>query len=284
MRIPLSWLSDFVSLDAPPGTIAETLDRLGFEVESVEAPGEEITGVIAARIEGVFPHPNADRLQLADVTTGSGTIRVVCGAPNIAAGMIVPYAPSGATLPGGFVLERRKIRGVESDGMLCSARELGLGDDHSGILELPADTELGIDVRGVLGLDDIVFDLSITPNRPDAMSIVGIARELAAAFDVPLVIPETPASPAVSADAAAVQLVIEDSELCSGFAARVVDVEIGTSPEWMQQRLVRAGMRPINNVVDVSNYVPLQWGRPLHAFDLDRRGRGGLSFRAGLAG
>ena len=144
----------------------------------------------AAKALDVRKHPNADKLSLVDVDFGSGTTTVVCGAPNVVAGMVVPYAPSGATLPGGFTLERRKIRGVVSDGMLCSPQELGLGDDHSGILGLDADTELGADIRDVLGLNEIVFDLAITPNRPDAMSIVGVARDLAAHFGLPFAVPD----------------------------------------------------------------------------------------------
>ncbi len=153
-----------------PSRSRTALDNLGLEVEAIEAPGAEINGVKTAKTLDVRKHPDADKLQLVDVDFGSGTTTVVCGAPNVVAGMVVPYAPSGATLPGGFTLERRKIRGVVSDGMLCSPKELGLGDDHSGILGLDPETELGADVRDVLGLNEIVFDLAITPNRPDAMS------------------------------------------------------------------------------------------------------------------
>src|SRR3982751_2704838 len=159
MRVPLSWLTDFVPLTAEPRAIAEALDRLGLEVEGLEAPGAEITGVRVARILEVRPHPNADKLQLCDIEFGDGTTTVVCGAPNITAGMVVPYAPSGATLPGGFTLERRTIRGEVSDGMLLSAPEMGLGADHSGIIELDSASELGDDVRVILGLDDVIFEL-----------------------------------------------------------------------------------------------------------------------------
>src|SRR6478735_12088482 len=178
MRAPLSWIREFTPIGAPTPDIVDALNQLGLEVEGVEEPGREINGVIAARILDVVPHPDADKIRLADIDFGGGQIRVVCGAPNIEAGMIVPFAQVGAVLPGDFKIEKRKIRGVVSEGMLCSARELGLGDDHDGILELPADAPLGTDVREILGLDDVVFDLSITPNRPDAMGIVGVAREL----------------------------------------------------------------------------------------------------------
>ncbi|MFN8026277.1 MAG: hypothetical protein U0W40_08000 [Acidimicrobiia bacterium] len=165
MLVPLSWIRDFTPVDAPVPDLVSALNQLGLEVEGVEQPGEEITGVRVARVLGIEKHPDADKLKLVDIDTGSGETRVVCGAPNVVPGMVVPYAGSGATLPGGFVLERRKIRGVVSDGMLCSA-ELGLGDDHSGILGLDESTELGLDVRGVLGLDDVIFDLAIRPTGP----------------------------------------------------------------------------------------------------------------------
>ncbi|MFI5054396.1 MAG: phenylalanine--tRNA ligase subunit beta, partial [Acidimicrobiia bacterium] len=197
MLAPLSWIRDFTPVDAPVPDLVEALNQLGLEVEGVEQPGVEITGVIAARVLDVVKHPDADKLSLVDVTTGAGETatqrRVVCGAPNVTAGMVVPYAPSGATLPGGFTLERRKIRGQVSDGMLCSAKELGLGDDHSGILSLDEHDEhfeLGADVRELLGLDDVIFDLAITPNRPDAMCIIGVARELAAHFNLDFAVPE----------------------------------------------------------------------------------------------
>jgi phenylalanyl-tRNA synthetase beta chain len=274
MRAPLSWLREFTPVEAPPVEIADALNQLGLEVESVEAPGEEVHGVVVARILDVLPHPDADKIRLADVDFGSGTTRVVCGAPNIHAGMVAPFATVGAKLPGGFEITRRKIRGVVSEGMLCSARELGLGDDHSGILELPDNTELGTDARTVLGLDDVVFDLSITPNRPDAMGIVGVARELAAHFGLPLDVPEVELLPVVDA-IGDVTVVVEAPGRCPRFVGRVTGVTMGESPEWMQRRLRLAGMRPISNVVDVTNYVLLERCRPLHAFDLGRlAGRG----------
>src|SRR5690242_14991726 len=195
MRAPLSWIREFTPLDAPPVEIADALNQLGLEVEAIDAPGEEIRGVVAARILDVLPHPDADKIRLADVDFGGGTTRVVCGAPNIHPGMVAPFATVGATLPGGFEITKRKIRGVVSEGMLCSARELGLSDDHSGIVDLPPETPLGSDVREVLGLDDVVFELAITPNRPDAMGITGVARELAAHFELPLDVPVPETAP-----------------------------------------------------------------------------------------
>ena len=279
MRAPLSWIREFTPLVAEVVDIVSALNQLGLEVEGVEQPGEEITGVIVARVLDVEPHPNADKLSLVDVTTGDGQTRVVCGAPNVVAGMVVPYAPSGATLPGGFTLEQRKIRGQVSDGMLCSAKELGLGDDHSGILGLDPTAELGADVRDVLDLDDVIFDVAITPNRPDAMCIVGVARELAAHFSLDFQLPEpiAPTDASVSSD---ITVVIEDAARCPRYLGRVARVRMGPSPVWMAQRLVKAGMRPISNVVDVTNYVLLERNQPLHAFDLSRLAGRGIVVRA----
>ena len=274
MRAPLSWIREFTPLEAPPADIADALNQLGLEVEAIDEPGRDVNGVVVARILDVVPHPDADRIRLADVDFGDGQLRVVCGAPNIEPGMVVPFARVGAVLPGDFTIERRKIRGVVSEGMLCSTRELGLGDDHDGILELPADAPLGTDVREVLGLDDVVFDLSITPNRPDAMGIVGVARELAAHFNLPFSLEEHEAAP-IFDEVAGARVVVEATDRCPRFVALAARVVMGDSPQWMQRRLTLAGMRPISNVVDVTNYVMLERCRPLHAFDLGRLpGRG----------
>jgi phenylalanyl-tRNA synthetase beta chain len=283
MRVPLSWIRDFTPIDEPPAVIGTALDNLGLEVEEIEAPGAEIGGVVVARIVEVLPHPNADKLQLADVDAGEGVVRVVCGAPNIHAGMTVPLATVGGRLPGGMDIAKRKIRGETSQGMLCSARELGLGDDHAGILDLDGSLALGTDVRDALGLDDVVFHLSITPNRPDAMGIVGVARELAAHFKLPLRIPESDDEARVdSLDGATA--VVEAPDRCPRLVVRLATVTMGESPEWMQRRLRLAGMRPISNVVDVTNYVMLERCRPLHAFDLGRLAGRGIVVRVASAG
>ncbi len=274
MRAPLSWVREFAPVDAPVAEIVVALNQLGLEVEGVEEPGREIAGVIVADVLQVIPHPNADKLSLVDINDGTRETRVVCGAPNVVAGMHVPFAPAGATLPGGFTLERRKIRGETSDGMLCSAKELGLGEDHSGILGLDASTVPGTDVREVLGLDDVVFDIAVTPNRPDAMCIIGVARELAAHFGLPLTVPDavTARDPAYDGD---ISVTIEATDRCPRYLGWAARVTMGPSPAWVQQRLVKAGMRPISNVVDVTNYVLLERNQPLHAFDLGRLpGRG----------
>jgi phenylalanyl-tRNA synthetase beta chain len=274
MRAPLSWIREFTPVTAAPADIADALNQLGLEVEAIDEPGRGIDGVIVARILDVVPHPDADRIRLADIEFGSGQLRVVCGAPNIEPGMVVPFAQVGAVLPGDFKIERRKIRGVVSEGMLCSARELGLGDDHDGIVSLPSDTPLGADIREVLGLDDVVFHLAITPDRPDAMGITGIARELAAHFGLPFDLEEQEPGPRVD-ELDRARVVVEAVDRCPRFVGLVARVTMGTSPAWMQRRLTLAGMRPISNVVDVTNYVLLERCRPLHAFDLGRlAGRG----------
>ncbi len=284
MRAPLSWIRDFTPVEADARDVAEALDHLGLEVEGIEEPGRELGGVVVARILDVRAHPNADRARLADIDYGIGRITVVCGAPNIVAGMVVAYAPTGATLPGGITLEAKDIRGIVSEGMLCSPTELGLGDDHSGILALPEDTDLGLDVREALELDDVVFDLSITPNRPDAMSIVGIARELAAHFSLPFEVPTPQVVESGAATGDQVSVVVDAPDRCPRYVARVATVTMGESPAWMARRLTLAGMRPISNVVDVTNYVLLERNQPLHAFDLDRLGGKGIRVRLATDG
>lgn len=284
MRAPLSWIREFAPLEADPAAIADALDNLGLEVEAVDALGREIIDVRAARALAVRRHPNADKLSLVDIDFGGGTTTVVCGAPNVVAGMVVPYAPVGATLPGGFTLERRKIRGEVSDGMLCSPKELGLGEDHSGILGLDEDTELGADIRDVLDLHDVVFELAITPNRPDAMSIIGVARDLAAHFGLPLTVPDPEVAESGAPTAPDVTVVVEAPDRCPRFTARRIGVTMSESPAWLARRLILAGMRPISNVVDVTNYVLLERGQPLHAFDLGRLAGRGLVIRLAEVG
>jgi phenylalanyl-tRNA synthetase beta chain len=284
VRAPLSWIREFTPIDnIEVAAISDALDQLGLEVEAIDEPGRDVNGVVVAKILDVVPHPDADRIRLADVDFGDGQLRVVCGAPNIEAGMVVPFARVGAVLPGDFKIERRKIRGVVSEGMLCSTRELGLGDDHDGILELPADAALGTDVREVLGLDDVVFDLSITPNRPDAMGIVGIARDLAAHFGLPFAVEEHEPAP-IFDEVAGAHVVVEAPDRCPRFVAIAARVVMGESPDWMKRRLTLAGMRPISNVVDVTNYVMLERCRPLHAFDLGRLAGRGIVVRLAADG
>src|SRR5262249_23429143 len=284
MKAPLSWIRDFTPVEASTEELVAGLNQVGLEVEGVEEPGRDVRGVVAARVLEVVKHPNADKLTLVDVDYGNGSTRVVCGAHNVAAGDVVPFAPAGAHLPEPFgVLERRKIRGVESDGMLLPPDELGLGDDPHAIVHLHGATVPGADVRELLGLDDVIFDLAITPNRPDAMCIVGVARELAAHFGVPLAVPEpnAPTDPGVVSD---ITVRIDAAARCPRYLGRVARVTMGSSPAWMAQRLVKAGMRPISTVVDVTNYVLLERNQPLHAFDLDRLDGRGILVRLARAG
>ena len=275
MRAPLSWIREFTPVEASTDELVAALNQVGLEVEGVEEPGRVVRGVIAARVVDVVKHPKADKLTLVDIDFGSDSTRVVCGAQNVAVGDVVPYAPAGAHLPEPFgVLERRTIRGVTSDGMLLAPDELGLGGDHEGIVHLDGSTKPGTDVRELLGLDDVIFDLSITPNRPDAMCIVGVAREVAAHFGLPLQVPEAhaPTDTTVGSD---ITVRVDAPDRCPRYLGRVAQVTMGPSPSWMAQRLVKAGMRPISNVVDVTNYVLLERNQPLHAFDLGRlAGRG----------
>jgi phenylalanyl-tRNA synthetase beta chain len=284
MRVPLSWIRDFTPVEAPVPELVAALNQLGLEVEAVEQPGEEIEGVLVARVLSVQKHPNADKLTLVDIDTGDGETRVVCGAPNVVADMVVPYAPAGARLPGGLTLERREIRGEASNGMILSERELGLGDDHDGILGLDPEAEIGADVQEALGLDDVVLDLAITPNRPDAMSVVGVARELAAHFALPFTVPAPSVATQGPPTAELASLAVEAPDRCPRYVARVARVTMGPSPEWMARRLRLAGMRPISNVVDVTNYVLLERGQPLHAFDRSRLGGPGIVVRLADAG
>ncbi len=269
MKVSLRWLADYIDLPTDDlARIRAAFESLGHEVEGVEHLGPEWSGVVVARVEDVAPHPDADKVRVCRVEAGEGPVTVVCGAWNFSAGATVAFARPGAVLPGGLEIGQRTIRGVESNGMICSERELGIGDDHAGILVLDAGSP-GDELGPLVGLPDVVFDLTITPNRPDAMSMVGIARELGAFFAVPFRVPEPVLAPVPGAPAVGVD--IADPSGCHRFVLREVDgIAVGPSPLWMRRRLRTAGVRPISNVVDVTNYVMLELGHPLHAFDADR--------------
>ena len=269
MKFSLSWLKDHLDTEADAATIADTLTRIGLEVEGVENPAEALKPFRVARVLTAERHPQADKLQVLTVDTGSGdALQVVCGAPNARAGLVGVFGGPGTYVPGSdFVLKKAAIRGVESNGMMCSARELELGDDHDGIIELPADAPVGTSFADYAGLDDAVFDVAITPNRQDCMGVRGIARDLAAAglgTLKPLEVPDIEGgfdNP--------VEIRIEDPEGCPAFFGRTVrGLTNGASPEWMQRRLKAAGQRPISALVDITNYVMLDLGRPAHAYDL----------------
>jgi phenylalanyl-tRNA synthetase beta chain len=276
MRILLSWLRDYIDWTATADELADTLTRCGIEVESIERVGLDADDIIAARVLDVLPHPNADRLRVCVVYDGTAEHRVVCGASNVAVGQIVALTLPGATLPGGLVIRQRSIRGVESRGMICSAAELGVGDDHSGILVLDNGLEPGTAIK-TLYPPDVVFDIGITPNRADALSHYGIARILAAAHGMRAQLPSI--TLAEQFDSMCV-IDLPEPALCWRYAARVLDqVRILPSPHWLRLRLERVGLRPRNLVVDVTNYVMLECGHPLHAFDYDTVEQGHIIVR-----
>ncbi|MGH9125704.1 MAG: phenylalanine--tRNA ligase subunit beta [Acidimicrobiales bacterium] len=286
MRVPLSWLREFAPIDGAIEDLAAVFSNLGLVVDGVEVIGDGLEGVVVARVLALRPHSGADRVQLVDVDPGDGGPRqIVCGAFNMSVGDLVPLATLGTVMPSGMEISRRRVRGEWSNGMLCSGVELGLTSDAAGIMVLPPGAaEPGTALRDALGLDvDVVFDLDVTPNRPDALSVAGVARDLAAAFGVPFRLPE----PSVPVDRSLARTHVEvvDGDLCPRFTATVIDgVAIGPSPSWMAERLTRCGMRPINNVVDVSNYVMLELGQPNHAYDLDRLPGGTLGVRRARPG
>ena len=293
MKFTLSWLKDHLDTEASLDTITETLTRIGLEVEGVEDKAAALKPYVVARILTAEQHPNADRLRVCTVETGTGVpIQVVCGAPNARAGLVSVFAPPGTYVPGkAITLSVGTIRGVESDGMLCSGAELGLGEDHDGILELPADAPVGQGYALYAGLDDAVIEINLTPNRPDCTSVHGIARDLAATGIGSL---KHEAAPGVRGEGPCpvevdLALAPEDRGLCPLFALRLVrGVKNGPSPAWMQARLRAIGLRPINALVDITNYVTFDRGRPLHVFDAAkvsgnltvRRAHGGESLLA----
>lgn len=292
MRVPLGWLNELVSVEAPPAEVAERLTLAGLEVEALLRVEPAFSGVIAGRVTKVERHPNADRLSVCEVDAGAeGSFVVVCGAPNVRAGMVSAFARVGARLAAGAQdgapakenpgavkpLEAAVIRGVQSQGMLCSERELGLSDDHAGIVELDAGAAPGQEVAALLGLPDTVLDVAVTPNRGDCLSILGIAREVAALFDGRGRLKRPPrgtftelASAGTGAPAP-LSVEIDAPALCPRYAALAMSgLQVARAPAKARTRLRLCGMRPVNNVVDVTNYVMLEQGQPLHAFDLDR--------------
>ena len=269
MKVPVSWLKDYVDFEDTIEGLADKLTFAGLEVEAIETIGSDFSGVVVGEVLVVEPHPDADKLRLCTVNHGTEeTMQVVCGAPNVEVGGKYPFAPVGTTLPCGITLKRARIRGVESMGMLCARDELGLGEDHSGLLELDASLEPGTPFVQVWGGPETVIELEITPNRPDCLSIIGVAREMAVLYGTELKQPAIALSEAGNDVQDEISVTVENAEKCPRYTARVLkDVAIAPSPEWMQKRLEAAGIRPISNVVDITNYVMLETGHPLHAFD-----------------
>lgn len=282
MRVPVSWLKELVAAETSVDELVSLLNFSGTKVETVHRSDGSIAGVVAARVVSIEPHPNADNLTLVEVEAGGQSERVVCGAQNFAVGDLVPYAKVGARLPDMSITERR-IRGEISRGMLCSGRELGVGKDHSGILVLPPDATVGEDVSDVLGLNDTIIELELTPNRPDCMGMIGIAREVAALTGAEMTWPDTDTPTADLASPVSVEL--HDPQGCPRYVARYLGgIAVARSPAWMAARLLASGVRPISNVVDATNYVMLEMGHPLHPFDAWNVADGGIVVRRAAEG
>src|SRR6266446_1946900 len=268
MKVTLNWLKQYVEFSWSAEELAERLTMLGIEVEGVQKLGGEFEGVVVAQILASDKHPNADKLSVCRVNDGNGERQIVCGAKNYRVGDKVPLALPGAEMAGGFAIKVSKLRGIESQGMLCSAEELGLPKGEDGLLILPADAPVGKKLAEYLGPGDTVFDIEVTPNRPDWLSVIGIAREVSALAGNPLKLPEVVVPESGEAVEELTSVTVEAPDLCPRYSARVIQgVKIGPSPAWLKQILEKVGLRSVNNVVDATNYVLLECGHPLHAFD-----------------
>ena len=275
MRVSLRWLAEYVDIDLPPKELAHRLTMAGLGVEAIDRIGGDWEGVSVGLVTSVDPHPNADRLRLTTVDLGGGEqMTVVCGAPNVAAGQKIAFARVGARLIDGHtgetaILQPARIRGVESAGMVCSEKELGISDEHTGILVLAVDAPIGMPLDQYMG--DSIFDIAVTTNRGDCLSMIGIAREVAALTGKQVREPDVAYPQEGAPIDGRIRVEIADPDLCSRYVATLIEgVSIGPSPAWMQERLIAAGMRPISNIVDITNYVMLELGQPLHAFDYSR--------------
>ncbi|MDR1701845.1 MAG: phenylalanine--tRNA ligase subunit beta, partial [Sporomusaceae bacterium] len=292
MRAPMKWLKDYVEIKHPPQKLAEMLTMAGVPVAAVEYFGENMSGVVTGKVLSIIPHLKADKLYVCKIDISTETITVVTGAKNVKKGNIVPVATVGAKLPSGLEIKETDLRGVTSEGMLCSAEELAIDskllsvEAREGILILPPDTRIGIDIKAALGLDEAVLEFELTANRADCFSIIGLAREIAVLTGANLKKPILNVKEeCIDETYDLAKIVIEDPALCPRFSVRVFkDVKIQQSPVWLRNRIFAAGMRPINNVVDVTNFVMLEMGQPLHAFDYDLISRHNLRVRTALAG
>ena len=278
MIISEQWLRTWVSTQVTTDALSHKLTMIGLEVDSIAGAAEAFSGVVVAQIIAAEQHPDADKLRVCTVNAGDETVQIVCGAPNARAGLIAPLAKVGAVLPGDFKIKKAKLRGVESQGMLCAGAELTISEDNDGLMELPADAPIGADIREYLSLDDQVIELGLTPNRADCLSVRGIARDVAVAFDETL--NETAIAPVESTIADTFPVAIEATAKCPRYLGRVMkNVDLSRpTPDYMRERLERAGLRSIDAAVDVTNYVLLELGQPLHAFDLDQL-NGGIVVR-----
>ncbi|MBW5446958.1 phenylalanine--tRNA ligase subunit beta [Cohnella sp. CFH 77786] len=295
MNVSYRWLSEYIDLSGiAPQELAEMLTRGGIEIDNVPSRNQGVSKVVVGYVKTREKHPDADKLSVCTVDAGQAEeLQIVCGAPNVAAGQKVPVALVGAKLPSGLDIKRAKLRGVESQGMICSARELGINEkllpkeQQEGILVLPEDTQVGAEILDVLTLDDAVLELDLTPNRSDCLSMLGVAYETSALTGRPVKLPDPERELFKSADKTSdhVSVAVHAPELCSHYSARYIKgVKIGPSPLWMQNRLIAAGIRPISNIVDVTNYVMLEYGQPLHAFDAAKVAGGRIEVRLAREG
>lgn len=277
MKVPMSWLNDYTDISGvTPKEYAHALTMTGSKVEGVENMGAELSKIVTGRVLTCEMHPDSDHLHVCTVDAGTGEVlQIVCGAPNVRSGIIVPVALCGATLPGGVTIKKGKLRGVESNGMLCSHEELGISDadlgytPEYGILILPDDTEIGMDIKDYFGINEEVVEFEITSNRPDCFSVIGLARETAVTFKKPFSVPKPVYAPREENINDFISVEVKNPEKCLRYSAKMVkNVKIGPSPKWMVSRLKACGIRSINNIVDITNYVLLEYGQPMHAFDL----------------
>ena len=278
MLVPLSWLKDYVDIDVSIEQLEEKLFSSGFEVEEVKYLGEEVKNVVTGKITHIEKHQDSDHLQICILDCGENygrEIQIVTGAQNVFEGAVVPVALDGSLLPGGVKIKKGKLRGVESNGMLCSGGELGITDDWidgadvDGILILPETTPTGVDIKEIVGLDDYVLDISITANRPDCQSILGMAREVAVIFNKKVKMPDMSYTANPIANDDQIKVSVEAFDLCPRYIAHYVkDVKIEKAPLWMRKRLALVGINSINNIVDITNFILMELGQPMHAFDL----------------
>jgi phenylalanyl-tRNA synthetase beta chain len=268
MFVSLRWLRDYVDIDLAPAALADRLTMAGLEVDAIRETAPDFSRVVVAKILSLKPHPDSEKLSLCEVTTGADILPIVCGATNIQVGDVVPLALVGAAIPGGYTIKSSRIRGELSEGMLCSEEELGIGPDRSGILILPSELTPGQDLIDALDLRDVILDIGITPNRSDCLSVIGVAREIAAITGAKLRTPEIIFTENEEDINGITSVEILDPDLCPRYTARIVkNISIRPSPFWIRRRLESVGLRAINNVVDVTNFVMLECGQPLHAFD-----------------
>jgi phenylalanyl-tRNA synthetase beta chain len=288
MKVLLSWLQDFAPIDGDPVEIGEHLSDLGMAVEQLDRLGEGLDGIVVAKVLATRPHPDADKIQLVDVDAGDGeALQIACGAFNMRPGDLVPLATVGTVMPNGMEIGRRKLRGEWSNGMLCSAREIGLGSDHAEIFVLPPGmADPGVPFADAMGIErDVLYDLEVNPNRPDAMSVAGVARDLAARLRLPFGLPDPQVEEVGVKHVDSVRVEVLDPDLCGRFTASVLQaVTVGPSDPAIARRLTLLGMRPINSLVDVSNYVMLELGQPSHPYDLAKVRGGGLRVRRARPG